>query len=387
MKYGGSWATGFSNGLSNGMNMGFNILELKKQQKKEKMLEDAKNELQSNSLELAKKWDTAMADGYATPEEYNTIVSWALPINNELVNTLTTLYNNQKNMSEEQLTQAIEGAKAQFELAKQIDFSDLSSLESYGATLKDPKAIAQWQSLLNTAKIKQKQLSDAKNKEAMTYTTEELASEGGKYDTVYDGSKNAFVRGGVKKNQGFQTSDEALNAYYAGGNKPPEGMLAVPTMNDNGTWGVNIVSKTKDTAAETGVDISGPKGFLYNTENGLIPLLVQKTIIPEQAVQQAEIAISACEGDQVKIKKIKDALKSVGINYDEELAKLNTPPPVETPQNTTWLGTQWQQGGESAQAMSDVKAIYEKKSDDELADLALKGDKIAIQVLKDRGKL
>ncbi|TET08523.1 MAG: hypothetical protein E3J83_03535 [Candidatus Atribacteria bacterium] len=160
MKYPGSWAKGFAGGLPQGFGMGQQILEWKERKAAQKKIDDAAAEFKTNSMELARKFDLARANGDISVQEYSDGIAWAIPLGHEITDRLEKIYTNFRNMTSEQINMELDNIDAFWNLSKDLDFSNIPAMKAFGSNLTNEKAKIQWQSRINMAesyKTKQEQ--------------------------------------------------------------------------------------------------------------------------------------------------------------------------------------------------------------------------------------
>lgn len=150
MKYGGSFAKGFAGGISQGWGMGQQVLQWKERKAAQKKIDDSAAEFKANSMELARRYDADRADGTITQEEYSDSVSWAIPLGNELSDRLDKLYKNFRGLTREQIDMELEDIDAFYNLSKDLDFSNMEQMRTFGTNLKQQKAKTQWDSILKS---------------------------------------------------------------------------------------------------------------------------------------------------------------------------------------------------------------------------------------------
>ena len=155
--YSGSWAKGFASTFAQAPSMILNTLEWKERKKAKKKIDDAVEELKLNSTELARRYDMARADGTITQQEYSDTVSWAMPLGNEILSRVETLYGNYRSLTSEKIDAELEDINAFYNLSKDVDFQNIEQMRAFGSRLTMPKAKIQWDIIIKSIESRQAQ--------------------------------------------------------------------------------------------------------------------------------------------------------------------------------------------------------------------------------------
>ena len=142
-KYGGSWAKGFASTFDpvGGINLG---LQWKEKKAAKKKIDDAVEQLKTDSVELATMFDNARADGKITQQEHGDAAAWALPLGKEMMGRVNDLYSNFPDMTPDQLKIELENIDAMFKFSEELDFTNLEQMKEFGSKLTQTDAKMQW---------------------------------------------------------------------------------------------------------------------------------------------------------------------------------------------------------------------------------------------------